>query len=128
MGSGREKGQSILPYGRFITGLEGDLVEALRTMENDGWHHLPRDDERSQVYVRCVTWLVEVDRRKRRWDDHKAQKYGQAIPTAGPDSMAGPADSGDDYGGGRGFSESYADHASESDDQGLEAPADDYSA
>jgi len=66
------KGDSILPYRRFMGTLHDDLVDALRVMENDGWHHEGMDDERWKCYNRVITWIDEVEARLRRWDNAKS--------------------------------------------------------
>ena len=47
----------------LLRGLIHDLVEALRSAENEEWHHAPKASERFQTYLRLGTWCSYISRR-----------------------------------------------------------------
>ena len=67
-GSGREKGNLVINYRRFLIGLIDQLGEAIREAENWSWHHKPDGTVEAAHYNRLLTWLAEVDERLARYD------------------------------------------------------------
>ncbi len=62
-------------YIQFLEDIQDDLAELLRVSEDEGWHHLDIADDRSKCYTRLLTWMDEVEDRRRWYYAGKGKVY-----------------------------------------------------
>ena len=68
-------------YRRFLAEAEFNLIEILRVLENEQWHHEPLG-EKASTYVRVTRVLQELNERKE-WADDNDGPEAPALRRAG---------------------------------------------
>ena len=69
---------SLKSYRRFLTDLEVQLQSAIADLENLGFHHHAEGSPEFVHYLRCTTWLIEVNDRLVWYYDHKTASSSRA--------------------------------------------------